>query len=415
MNNNKFSFNKKYLTISVYALGVVFLSAILVKSIMDWENTKAAFERVFTTLSPFTSGIIIAYILYPLVAWFNRILEKFLHIHKKKLRKGISILLSYLTIFGILMFVLFIVIPQMIASLSALIAQVPDLYEDTLAFLKTLEEKYPEIDFSYFNNLFGTIAPQFLDMLKNLATNVLPLIYSTSISIVKALVNLFIAMIFSCYLLIDKERLFAAFSRIFSAYLSKVRLDSAKYHLNKCNKIFSSYVIGKTIDSLIIGIICYVGMLVLHLDYPLLISVLVGVTNIIPYFGPFIGAIPSGFILLLISPVQCVIFVIWILVLQQFDGMILGPKILGDSTGLRPLWIIFSISIGGSLAGVPGMFFGVPILGIIFYLGELFLKRREEKLLSGKKAQEVSVIPETTPGFIPKTTLESVPETEDRS
>ena len=144
-------------------------------------------------------------------------------------------------------------------------------------------------------------------------------------------------------------------------------------------QLFSSFIIGKAIDSLIIGLLCFVIMSLCQLPYAVLISAIVGVTNMIPYFGPFIGAVPGVLIMLLVSPIKALIFAILILVLQQFDGLILGPKILGDSTGLKPLWIIFAITIGGSIAGVLGMFLGVPVIAVLRYLLNRFLQYRLEK------------------------------------
>ena len=147
----------------------------------------------------------------------------------------------------------------------------------------------------------------------------------------------------------------------------------------EANRLFSSFIVGKAIDSTIIGLLCFVFMLILRLPYAVLISVIVGITNMIPYFGPFIGAIPSAIILLFISPLKAVIFVVMVFVLQQFDGLILGPKILGDSTGLKPLWIIFAITIGGSLAGVLGMFLGVPAVAFIRYLIQRLINHQLKK------------------------------------
>ncbi len=377
MNNKRFQSNKTYFSISVYAVAVILISTVLIKAIFSWDATKAAFARIMTILSPFLSGILIAYLLFPLIKRFYQLFHEKLHIKFKGLCKGLSIFLSYGIVIGVLFTFLFLVIPELITSISSLINQIPGLYTSLLDALKHLEKKYPEIDFTYFSELLSTVVPEITGTLKNLAFNILPQIYSTSIDIVKGIVNFLIAFIFSIYLLVDKERLFCSFARFFRVFLSEERLNTLKTHLNKCHQILSGFIVGKIIDSIIIGILCYIGMRILRLDYDLLISIIVGITNIIPYFGPYMGAIPSALILLFISPVQCLIFVIWILVLQQVDGLLIGPKILGNSTGLRPLWIIFAISVGGSLAGILGMFFGVPILAIIFYFGEVFLTKRE--------------------------------------
>lgn len=382
MNNKKFQSNKTYLTISIYVLAVILISAVIIKAVFSWDDTKAAFSKIMSILSPFLTGILIAYLLFPLIKRFYQLFHKILHIKFKGLCKGLSIFFSYGIVIGLLFAFLFLVIPDLITSISSLINQIPGLYKSLLNTISQLEKKYPDIDFSYFSGLLNTIVPEITGTLKNLAFNILPQLYNTGVDIVKGLLNFLIAFIFSIYLLIDKDRLFGAFTRFFRIFFSEKKLDAMKVHLNKCHHILSGFIVGKIIDSAIIGVLCYIGMRLLRLDYALLISIVVGITNIIPYFGPYMGAIPSALILLFISPVQCLIFVIWIVALQQLDGLLIGPKILGNSTGLRPLWIIFAISVGGSLAGILGMFFGVPILAIIFYFAEVLLSKREKLKLS---------------------------------
>lgn len=377
MNNKKFQGNKTYFTISVYVLCVIFIGTILIKAIVSWDATGAAFSKGMRILSPFLIGLLIAYMIFPLIKRIYLLLHKTFRIKFKGLCKGLSIFLSYGIVLGVLFAFLFLVIPELISSISSLINQIPVLYTGLLDSLKHLEKKYPDVDFSYFSELLNTVVPEITSTLKNLAFNILPRLYNTSVDIVKGVVNFLIAFIFSIYLLIDKDRLFSAFTRVFRIFFSEEKLTSMKVHLNRCHEILSGFIVGKIIDSIIIGILCYIGMRILRLDYALLISIIVGITNVIPYFGPYMGAIPSALILIFISPVQCLIFVIWILVLQQIDGLLIGPKILGESTGLRPLWIIFAISVGGSLAGILGMFFGVPILAIIFYFAEVFFKKKE--------------------------------------
>lgn len=403
MNNKKFQGNKTYFTISVYVLCVVFIGTILIKAIFSWDTTGAAFSKGMRILSPFLIGLLIAYMIFPLIKRIYLLLHKTFRIKFKGLCKGLSIFLSYGIVLGVLFAFLFLVVPELISSISSLINQIPVLYTSLLDSLKHLEKKYPDVDLTYFSELLSTVVPEITGTLKNLAFNILPRIYSTSVDIVKGVVNFLIAFIFSIYLLIDKDRLFRTFTRIFRIFFSDERLESVKVHFNKCHEILSGFIVGKIIDSIIIGILCYIGMRILRLDYDVLISIIVGITNIIPYFGPYMGAIPSALILFFISPVQCLIFVIWILVLQQIDGLLIGPKILGESTGLRPLWIIFAISIGGSLAGILGMFFGVPILAIIFYFAEVFLKKKENLKFPEVKAH-------TEPKASEEDSEESTPE-----
>ena len=409
MNNKKFESNKTYFTISIYALAVILIGTVIIKAIFSWNDTRAAFSRFMSILSPFLTGILIAYLLFPLIRRFYQLFHKVLHIKFKGLCKGLSIFFSYGIVIGLLFAFLFLVIPDLITSISSLINQIPGLYKSLLNTITQLEKKYPDIDLSYFSDLLDTIVPEITGTLKNLAFNILPQLYNTGVDIVKGLVNFLIAFIFSIYLLIDKDRLFAALTRFFRIFFSEKKLDAMKVHLNKCHHILSGFIVGKIIDSAIIGVLCYIGMRVLRLDYALLISILVGITNIIPYFGPYMGAIPSALILIFISPVQCLIFVIWIVALQQLDGLLIGPKILGNSTGLRPLWIIFAISVGGSLAGILGMFFGVPILAIIFYFGEVFLAKREKLKLSEVKAnvEETALGEKVVEAAIEKTVIDA--------
>ena len=210
-------------------------------------------------------------------------------------------------------------------------------------------------------------------------------------SVISWVVDITIAIIVSVYMLIDRNRLITNFRKLIYAVMKRDKADKLLGTLSECNKIFGSFIIGKTIDSVIIGFMCFAFMTIIGLKYAILISVIVGITNMIPYFGPFIGAIPGVIILLTADFKQAVIFAVLILALQQFDGLYLGPKILGDSTGLRPLWIIFAITIGGWAAGPIGMFLGVPCVAVIAFL----VQNKIDRKLSEKNIDEsVYVLPE---------------------
>jgi predicted PurR-regulated permease PerM len=182
------------------------------------------------------------------------------------------------------------------------------------------------------------------------------------------IVNIALAFVISCYLLWDKNGILSGLKRLVSVFFNERHSKIIFRTTKECNRIFSKYIIGKALDSLIIGILCFICMSILKLPYALLISVFVGITNMIPYFGPFIGAIPGVLLLLIVSPKMCIIFAILIFLLQQFDGSILGPKIIGNSTGLAPIGVIFGILAGGYVAGVVGMFIGVPVVAVLIYI-----------------------------------------------
>ena len=285
---------------------------------------------------------------------------------------------------GIIVIVLFGVIPQIITSLTDLVNFIPTAAQQLYHFFDTLEERFPSLDTEVLRNTINNAIPNFINYAKDFAANMIPALYSISMSILKWVLNLFIAIMVSIYMLADKRPLINSCKAVVYAFVPVKYIQLILDVSAEANRLFSSFIVGKAIDSTIIGVLCFVLMLILRLPYAVLISVIVGITNMIPYFGPFIGAIPSAIILLFISPLKAVIFVVMVFVLQQFDGLILGPKILGDSTGLKPLWIIFAITVGGSIAGVLGMFLGVPAVAFIRYLIQRLinhqLQKRDESL-----------------------------------
>lgn len=399
LKKNKFESNKKYFTISIYTLFVIAIGTVLIKSIISWNLTKASMHNIFNMLSPFLIGSFIAYLLNPIVRKIDSVfLHKICRISSSRLRKVLSLLLSYLIVIGILFLFILYVVPQLLHSLSDLTTLIPDLYQILYAYINDLEKNYPNIDFDYINLLLENYEPNFIDWVRNFATNAIPLIYNTSISLLRWLYNFIMAFIFSIYMLSDKNLLKNNCKRFLYAVFQKNHMDRLFATLTECNHIFSGFIVGKTIDSFIIGILCFILMSIFRIPYPLVISTFVGITNMIPYFGPFIGAVPGIIILLLISPIKAFGFIILVLLLQQFDGLFLGPKILGDSTGLKPLWIIFAISIGGSLGGIAGMFFGVPITAVISFLLNNFIARKlKEKELVISDSSDVPFAESTKP------------------
>lgn len=200
------------------------------------------------------------------------------------------------------------------------------------------------------------------------------------LGIAKALWNLVIGLIISIYLLASKERLIGQTKKMTYAFLDIRYANGIIEDTRLIDRTFGGFISGKILDSVIIGILCFFCVSFMKLPYPMLISVIIGVTNVIPFFGPFIGAIPCGLLILMVNPLQCLYFILFIWILQQFDGNFLGPKILGDSTGLSGFWVIFSITIFSGLMGVPGMILGVPIFAVLYAL----LKRRINRNLQRK-------------------------------
>ena len=379
----RFIKNSQYFTICIYGIVMVLLSAIIFKCILDIDQTKAWLKQIFTILSPFFLGALIAYILNPMVHMFYQAIDRLFSKTKFRLKHSvhtiIAILITYVIVIGFVVLSVLFVLPEITKNIADFINYIPTGYESLIQLLADLQEQFPTLDIEEISKPLTDMMPNFISYLQSFAANMVPAIYSLSMSITGWIVNLLITVIVSIYMLYDKRRMMRIAWRLIYAFLPRKYISSCHEILSECNRLFSSFVVGKFIDSLIIGILCFILMTLFRFPYTPLISIIVGVTNMIPYFGPFIGAIPGILIILFISPVKAIGFAIMILCLQQFDGLILGPKILGDSTGMKPLWIIFAITVGGSLAGVIGMFLGVPVIAIISYLSDLYLSHRLKK------------------------------------
>lgn len=380
-NKNKFESNKKYFTISIYTICVFLVCAIGLRCILRWDQTSRAISIFMQMLSPFIVGAFLAYVLSPMVKKIDYYLfQKICKSTRKKMNRILSILLSYVVVLGLITLFFVYIIPQLKENITNLIVALSDSYDKIASWLQKMEYNYPEINLTSVEKALDNIIPTILDTLKNMLSNALPAIYNVSVSVIKAIFNLIISIIVSCYILSDHNLLIKNFKRLIYAVLSEKNADALMKTLKECDSIFGGFIVGKIIDSLIIGALCLGLLNIFHMEFALLISLIVGITNMIPYFGPFIGAIPGAFLTLMANPSKTILFLILILVLQQFDGLFLGPKILGDSTGLRPLWIIFAITIGGWAAGPVGMFLGVPVIAVIsFLLDKLIMKNLEKK------------------------------------
>lgn len=371
---NHFEFNTKYFTISCYVIGVILISIIAFRMINNWESTKNFISSIFSVIGPYFIGFLIAYLVSPLVNFLhNKVFQDTLKCKNKKLSGLLSVLLSYIAVLGLLIISISYIVPQLITSISDLITQIPQFYNQVIAFLDDYVAKNPDINATTIESLTTDYLPHVQEIILEQLQKIVPALYGMSISIIKFLINFLIAIIVSIYMVSDKKMILQYLKKLFYAVFSKQQADISFTVFKDCNEICKSFFIGKTIDSLIIGCLCFLIMSIIGLPYTMLISVVVGVTNMIPYFGPYIGAIPGVLILFIDHPTNGIIFLIIIILLQSFDGMILGPRILGTSTGLRPLVILFAISCGGAIAGPLGMFLGVPAFAIIAYLLNKFI------------------------------------------
>ena len=319
------------------------------------------FRELLRILSPFAGGVVIAFVLNPMSKWFHRVL-----LHGTPHLRWAAILLSYIVAVLLLALLAWLVVPQIISSIAMLFNSLPDYFEGLQNTLLYLQDSYGLQMQSVLRILDDSEA--MMRELYNVAVAAMPQIVTTIGSVASNFVAVFTAVASSVYMLSGKDKLIHQIKTLVHAFLPESVANNTLRICHYANENFTGFFVGKIIDSAIIGVLTFVLMSILRLDFALLVSVFVGITNIIPVFGPFIGAIPSIFILLLVDPVQALIFAVLILFIQQLDGNFIGPKILGQSIGISSLWVLFSIVVGGDLFGLVGMVVGVPLFATLYGL-----------------------------------------------
>ena len=367
---------------------IIAACTIVIAIIMNWEGAMWELGRFIKVLMPFILGVVLAFLINPMVCSVDRILKR--SVFKKKHEKACkytSVAVSYIILLGLLAVTIIYIVPQISQSIKELTKSLGSGYNYIVNNTAQIQKKYPFLPMDDISNLLKKVMPEnIFGYGTDLAKVVFPYLYNISASFIAGLIDVIFAVVISCYIILDKNKIVKQIRRIIFAFTSKKKAPVIWDTFRECNHIFNGFLYGKTIDSLIIGILSLIAMSVLQLPYSLLLSVIVGVTNMIPYFGPFVVAIPGVIIYLVIEPKYAIIYVIMILILQQFDGLYLGPRILGDLTGIKPLWVIFGITVGGAYFGVLGMFLGVPTVAVIMHIINVIMEKKiKERMLRDYK------------------------------
>lgn len=377
---------------------VLTVCAILVFYDTFYQNgtLQTFFARLMAVLAPVLYGAAMAYLLAPVVNWFSKAImwcigksKKLSSIHIKKgksfLRAG-SILLTWTAVLVIIYFLMSMLMPQLVESVTALVKNLRSYYYKVYRWVDDWLISNPEIGSwandtlkDYYQDAVGFLTDKILPKAQELAGALTGGIWSGIWGLLNFAKNLVIGLIVSIYLLAMKEQSLARCCKLLYATFKTSTADLIARGTCKVNEIFSGFVRGKILDSAIIGILCLIGCGILKIPYAPLISVIVGITNVIPFFGPFLGAIPSAFLVLLVNPLKCLYFIIFVALLQQLDGNVIGPKILGETTGISSFWVIVAILVGGGFGGILGMFLGVPICACLRCLVKYIMDRRLEK------------------------------------
>ena len=374
----RFKWDKKYLYWGITAFCVIACAILFYMALNYIGLVGQGLRSLIRILSPFIWGLVLTYLLHPLV----RTLEKKLFApllarifasskrHKgRRFARAVSVLCSEVFLLAVVTGLFFLIIPQLYSSIETIVINSPVYIERLTTWVTRMLTDFPEIR-SYVTDLLGDMNA---DLMSWLQTTVLPglgsLLSNVSIGVryvVTGVYNLVIGIIVSVYLLSDIETYSANAKRMLYSVLSPEAARKLLEGLAFTDRTFIGFLNGKLLDSAIMGILCYIVCAILNMPYALLVSVIVGVTNIIPFFGPFIGGVPSLIIILMVSPFKALLFVIFIIILQQVDGNIIGPKILGSTIGINGFWVMFAIVLGAGLFGFWGMLLGVPVFAVIY-------------------------------------------------
>ena len=372
--------------ITIFVLCVCLMLAYYI--IFDWKTINREISQILDALSGIMLGLVLAYVLMPLLEGVERNILKPIYnkkgidvslgasanVKKRSQMRKIAVCIT-MVIFLVLVYGLFrIVLPQIINSVREIANNLPsyvkNIDEYSNLFLANNPDLQQIIDASldnYYATLSSFLTKNLIPLLPNVNT-VVKVASQSFISIVKTIIDIVVGFIVAIYVLNSKERFATRGKKMIYSLFKEEAANEVIGGFRFVNYTFEGFIGGKLVDSIIIGIICYIGCMILDISYPVLISVIVGVTNIIPFFGPYIGGAAGALILVLIDPIKALIFLIFVIVLQQFDGNILGPAILGNSTGLSSFWVIFAITLFGGIWGVVGWVIGVPVFAVFYAL-----------------------------------------------
>lgn len=378
--------------------------------LFHWNNFSKTVKNIASIFSPVMLGFAIAYLLIPIMEWLEkRLVKPLFMMYRKRLKRigepsgkalrNTSIIITFVVICILITMFYYMLVPNLAQSIKTIVNQFPGYVDNFNDWINALVEDNPVV---YDNIMYATrnldfekyinteIVPKLNESLRSLSTGLI----SSVATVARGVGNCLIGIIVSIYIMAGKERFLAQFKKIIYSTFNKDRADVFMMNLSFIHHTFIGFISGKIVDSFIIGIICYILVLIIGLPFPELLSVVIGVTNVIPYFGPFLGAIPCALLILMVNPVQCAYFIVMIIILQQFDGNILGPKILGDSTGLSGFWVIFAITVFGNIFGVMGLFIGVPVFAVLYaFLGTIISQRLEEKGLPTNTDDYYDMVP----------------------
>lgn len=347
--------------------------------LLNFNTVWGILSTILSVLMPFVIGLIVAFLVnLPYVYFSEKVFAGMANRGKfcRKIRKPLALVLAYLIIFGVIAFLIGILIPEIIDSVDKLITNFSAYFDSFRIWLTDFMDKWFNIQltqdsdiFVFLNDIVTRITgDEISQLVSGVSTNLMPSVFDVTKNVTTSIINICMGVFISCYFMGCKEKLIYQSKKFVVAYIPE-KVGSKIFEIGDLsNKIFGKFVYGKIIDSIIIGILCFIGMSIFGFDYAVLTSVIVAITNLVPVFGPIIGAVVTIFIMLVINPIEAIWFAIFLLVLQQIDGNFIGPKILGNSIGISGFWIMASVIVGSGLFGFWGMMLAVPIFSTVYVL-----------------------------------------------
>lgn len=360
---------KTYLYGMLAGFGAISLSILFFFLLYRYQGFGDSIKKLMEILAPFTYGAVIAYLLKPVCNTYEQFLRDRLPARLNKAAAPLAVALSMLTGLLIVYALIVMIIPQLIGSVTSLFSALPGQVEKFIGWLE-LTFRDNEVLLGYIDTAYETIRSAFDDWVRNdLSPMLTNLISSVGLGIANIVItakNIVIGLIVAVYLLASRRRFGRQAKLALYSILKPTWADAVLDEIRYANRMFEGFINGKILDSAIIGVLCYIVSVIVGFPDALLVSAIVGVTNVIPFFGPFIGAVPATLLILIQDPLKALWFVVFIIILQQIDGNIIGPKILGNTTGLSSFWVLFSILLFGGLWGFVGMIIGVPLFAVIY-------------------------------------------------
>ena len=377
-------YKRRYLYLMLSLFGAISLSIAVFFVVYRFQGIGDLVHTLGDILAPFIYGGVVAYLLRPMCNFYERSFSGVLPKGAKRMANPIAVALSLLTGIALVYALIIMIAPQLYESIYSLWVSIPDKIrqfvqwatvrfgdEEVVAQILTLFERNSDSVYQQLEAWAKEILSPYLTGLSSIVSGV----GSSLVKIFKFLYNVLIGLIVACYLLASRKR-FARQSVLVVRSLLKPRW--ADLFLNEVafvDRTFGGFIDGKLLDSAIIGVLCYIGCVIFRFPYALLVSALIGVTNVIPFFGPFIGAVPATLLIMIENPIKGLWFIVFVLLLQQLDGNVIGPKILGDRTGLSSFWVLFAIVLFAGLWGVVGMVVGLPLFAVIYDIVKKLVRR----------------------------------------